>query len=138
MPDYQKEVVEAYLKSGNAPSTSMFNKDGRAYPDVSAFATNFIIVDDGVSVPVDGTSCSAPTFAGIVSSLNDIRLNKGQKTLGFLNPLLYQTLMGQGFFDITEGSNGNGFLCKGFEAVKGWDPASGWGSPNFGLLKSLI
>ena len=138
MPDYQKQVVEAYLKSGNAPSTSKFNKDGRAYPDVSAFATDFAIVDDGATVPVDGTSCSAPTFAGIVSSLNDIRLNKGQKTLGFLNPLLYQTLMGQGFFDITEGSNGNGFLCKGFEAVKGWDPASGWGSPNFGLLKSLV
>ena len=138
MPDYQKQAVEAYLKSGKAPSTSNFNKDGRAYPDVSAFSTDFAIIDDGMVVPVDGTSCSAPTFAGIVSSLNDVRLNKGQKTLGFLNPLLYQTLMGNGFFDITKGSNGNGFLCKGFEAVKGWDPASGWGSPNFGLLKSLV
>lgn len=138
IPDYQKQVVEAYLNSGNAPSTSKFNATGRAYPDVSAFSTDFAIVDDGAIVPVDGTSCSAPTFAGIVSSLNDIRLNRGQKTLGFLNPLLYQTLMGQGFFDITEGSNGNGIVCKGFEAVKGWDPASGWGSPNFGLLKSLV
>ena len=138
MPDYQKQTVEAYLKSGKVPSTAKFNTSGRAYPDVSAFATDFAIVDDGEIVPVDGTSCSAPTFAGIVSSLNDIRLNKGQKTLGFLNPLLYQTLMGQGFFDIAEGSNGNGFVCKGFEAIQGWDPASGWGSPNFGLLKSLV
>lgn len=138
MPDYQKQAVEAYLNSGEAPSTTKFNKSGRAYPDVSAFATDFAIVDDGMITPVDGTSCSAPTFAGIVSSLNDVRLNKGQKTLGFLNPLLYQTLMGQGFFDITEGSNGNGFACKGFEAIKGWDPASGWGSPNFGVLQTLV
>ena len=138
MPDYQKQAVEAYLKGGEAPSTSKFNVSGRAYPDVSAFAVDFAIVDDGAIVPVDGTSCSAPTFAGIVSSLNDIRLNNGKKTLGFLNPLLYQTLMGQGFFDITEGSNGNGFTCAGFKATKGWDPASGWGSPNFGVLKSLV
>lgn len=135
MPDYQKTVVNAYVDK--LPSTSMFNKSGRAYPDVSAFATNFIIIDDGSEVPVDGTSCSSPTFAGIVASLNDVRLNKGQKTLGFLNPLLYQTLKGQGFIDITEGENG-GFACKGFDAEKGWDPASGWGSPNFGQLMGLI
>ena len=138
MPDYQKQVVEAYLKSGNAPSTKQFNPSGRAYPDVSAFAVNFEIIDDGLPLPVDGTSCAAPTFAGIVSILNDVRLNSGKKTLGFLNPLLYQTLMGQGFFDVTEGTNGNGFSCHGFRAVKGWDPASGWGSPNFGILKSLV
>lgn len=138
MPDYQKPAVEAYLKSGDAPSTKKFNVSGRAYPDVSAFSVDFAIVDDGEIVPVDGTSCSAPTFAGIVSSLNDVRLNNGKKTLGFLNPLLYQTLMGEGFFDITEGSNGNGFTCEGFKATKGWDPASGWGSPNFGVLKSLV
>ena len=139
MPDYQKQAVEAYLKSGKAPSTTKFNKDGRAYPDVSAFSTNCEFVNSSKIIPDSGTSCSAPIFAGIVSSLNDVRLNKGQKTLGFLNPLLYQTLMGNGFFDITEGSNG-GFdpECKGFEAIKGWDPASGWGSPNFGLLKSLV
>lgn len=138
MPDYQKDAVEAYLKSGVAPSTKKFNESGRAYPDVSVFSVNFEIIDDGIPVPVDGTSCAAPTFAGIVSSLNDVRLNNGKKTLGFLNPLLYQTLMGQGFFDITEGSNGNGFSCEGFKTTKGWDPASGWGSPNFGLLQSLI
>ena len=137
MPDYQKETVTAYLKSGQAPSTSKFNVSGRAYPDVSVFSTDYIIVDDGFPTPVSGTSCAAPTFAGIVTSLNDVRLNKGQKTLGFLNPLLYTTLKGSGFFDITEGENG-GFICGGFKAIKGWDPASGWGSPNFGLLKDRV
>ena len=136
-PDYQKDVVAAYLKSGNAPRTSYFNVSGRAYPDVSAFSTNFIIIEYGQETPVAGTSCASPTFAGVVSILNDIRLNKGQKTLGFLNPLLYTTLKGNGFFDIMYGENGNN-VCKGFEAAKGWDPASGWGSPNFGLLKDLV
>lgn len=135
MPDYQTAAVQAYLQK--YPDTSKFNKSGRAYPDVSAFATDFIIIDDGVSVPVDGTSCACPTFAGIVSILNDVRLKNQKKTLGFLNPLLYQTLMGKGFTDVTEGENGS-LRCKGFEATEGWDPASGWGTPNFGILKGLI
>ena len=137
MPDYQKDAVKAYLDSGKGPSVSHFNVSGRAYPDVSAFAVNFEVIEYGQAIPVGGTSCAAPTVAGIISILNDVRLNKGQKTLGFLNPLLYMTLKGNGFFDIVNGNNGNG-VCRGFEAVKGWDPASGWGSPNFGLLKGLV
>ena len=137
-PDYQKSIVEAYLKSGQTPSTRDFNTSGRAYPDVSAFSTGYEVVISGIPLPVSGTSCSSPTFAGLVASLNDIRLLNGKKTLGFLNPLLYQTLEGKGFFDITEGSNGGTILCSGFKAIEGWDPASGWGSPNFGVLKGLI
>ena len=137
-PDYQLSTVQAYLHSGKAPPTRHFNTSGRAYPDVSAFSVDFVIEYDGIPFPVDGTSCAAPTFAGIVSILNDVRLNKGQKTLGFLNPLLYETLQGKGFFDITEGSNGGGIICPGFDAIQGWDPASGWGSPNFGLLAALV
>ena len=137
-PDYQKAVVEAYLKSGQTPPLSDFNSSGRAYPDVSAFSTDFEVVQDGIPLPVSGTSCSAPTVAGIVAVLNDVRLQKGEKTLGFLNPLLYETLKGNGFFDITEGSNKGNPLCNGFKAIQGWDPASGWGSPNFGILKNLV
>ena len=138
-PDYQKEAVQAYLNSGKAPSESHFNKSGRAYPDVSAFSTGFIIIDDGIPLPVDGTSCAAPTFAGIVAILNDVRLNKGLKTLGFLNPLLYTKLKGQGFFDVTKGTNSGGSIfCGGFKAIEGWDPASGWGNPNFGIMKDLV
>ena len=136
MPDYQKEAVQKYLESGKAPSAKYFNKTGRAYPDLSAFATDFAIVVGSGTINVAGTSCSTPTVAGIISLLNDIRLKQGKKTLGFLNPLLYQ-LAGKGFHDITEGSNGiDG--CPGFTATQGWDPTSGWGSPNFGILKSLV
>ena len=137
-PSYQNVAVEAYLKSGKAPPTSYFNTSGRAYPDVSAFSVNFMIEYNGIPANVSDTSCAAPTFAGIVAILNDVRLQGGKKTLGFLNPLLYQKLMGKGFNDITEGSNPGLFCAIGFNAVKGWDPASGWGSPNFGLLKTLV
>ena len=138
MPDYQKEVVEAYLKSGKAPPSKYFNASGRAYPDVSAFAVDFTIIFQGGETLVDGTSCATPTFAGVVSCLNDVRLNSGKSTLGFLNPLLYQTLQGKGFFDITKGSNSGGGPCPGFDAIPGWDPASGWGSPNFEELRALV
>ena len=138
IPDYQKDVVEQYLKSGKTPPTKYFNTSGRAYPDVSAFAVDFDIIVDGSGIVVDGTSCATPTFSGVVSSLNDVRLNNGKSTLGFLNPLLYQTLQGKGFFDITEGSNPGVGGCPGFDAIPGWDPASGWGSPNFGLLRDLV
>ena len=137
-PSYQDDAVQAYLKSGKAPPAKYFNTSGRAYPDVSAFSVNFVIEYEGGPTQVSGTSCATPTFAGIVAILNDVRLQGGKKTLGFLNPLLYQTLMGKGFNDITEGSNSGQFCADGFNATQGWDPASGWGSPDFGLLKTLV
>ena len=140
MPDYQKEAVQKYLASSAAPPTKYFNESGRAYPDVSAFAVNFVIYYLEVEFSVDGTSCATPTFAGVVSLLNDIRLNSNKPTLGFINPLLYSVLKGQGFFDVTKGNNrGTTTSCDdGFKATEGWDPASGWGQPNFGLLKNLV
>ena len=140
--DYQKAIVEKYLDSGATPPFKYFNQSGRAYPDVSAYAWNCEIVYEHENTTVGGTSCASPIFAGVVSLLNDVRLNKGLKPLGFLNPLLYKTLNGRGFFDITTGTN-SGFipenLCGGgFKAVPGWDPATGYGSPNFGVLKTLV
>ena len=140
MPEYQKEAVQKYLASSAAPPTKYFNASGRAYPDVSAFAVNFGIYYLEVEVSVDGTSCATPTVAGIVSLLNDVRLNSNQPTLGFMNPLLYTTLKGRGFIDVTKGDNrGSTTSCDdGFKATTGWDPASGWGQPNFGLLRELV
>lgn len=138
-PDYQKEAIQAYFKRGDAPSSKYYNPSGRGYPDVNAFSVNFLVEYAESIVPVGGTSCAAPTFAGIISLLNDVRLNKGMKPLGFLNPLLYQSLKGNGFIDTTMGSNPGGMsFCPGFKAGKGWDPASGWGSPNFKLLRGLV
>ncbi|KAL6079281.1 polynucleotide 3'-phosphatase [Balamuthia mandrillaris] len=78
---------------------------------------------------VAGTSCAAPTVAGIISLLNDLRFQVGKPQLGFLNPFIYQTAnkYPQAFNDITSGSN-PGCGTSGFPATKGWDPVTGWGS----------
>jgi tripeptidyl-peptidase-1 len=83
-PSYQKSAVETYLSKAKLPPSHFWNKTSRAYPDISAFATFFEIVIDGSRTAVDGTSCSAPTAAGIFSLLNDLRLQNGKPALGFL------------------------------------------------------
>ena len=55
--------------------------------------------------------------------------------MGFLNPWLYSQGY-QGLNDIVGGNN-PGCNTQGFQAVKGWDPVTGLGTPNFGLLKDL-
>ena len=78
MPDYQKTAVAAYLQQSALPDTSYgYNTSGRAYPDISAQATNFI-VKTAIWVPlVYGTSCATPTASGIFTLLNDLRMQNG-------------------------------------------------------------
>lgn len=84
-------------------------------------------------------SCATPTFAAIVSNLNNIRLNAGLSTLGFLNPFIYSRGC-RGMKDIVDGGSRG---CIGFDtfsglespyvpyaswnATRGWDPVTGWG-----------
>merc|ERR1712050_366969 len=93
---------------------------GRAYPDISAQASNFFVWA-GLPMPgVAGTSCASPTAAGIFSLLNDLRLQNGKSSLGFLNPFIYEHA--DAFNDITTGSNdGCGFFSEGWPAKQGWD-----------------
>jgi subtilase family serine protease len=83
---------------------------------------------------IGGTSEGAPQWAGIIADLNQF----AGKPLGFLNPALY-ALGGDGLFssfgrDITAGDNQlrfvPGAVAPGYLATHGWDPASGWGTPN--------
>lgn len=137
-PAYQSQAVATYLATAKKlPAESFFNKSGRAYPDVSALGVSYEVVISGSTFPVDGTSCAAPTFGGVVALLNDVRLQNGKSPLGFLNYWLYQTAGTRGFNDITSGSNGDG-CCSGFETAPGWDPVTGFGTPNFQQLKSLM
>ncbi|KAI0080805.1 tripeptidyl peptidase A [Panus rudis PR-1116 ss-1] len=139
-PLYQEAAVSKYLKA-LAPGTyaGLFNPKGRAIPDVAAQGRFFRIFLSGVPRSIGGTSASAPTFAGIVSLLNDARIRNKQPTLGFLNPLIYTigALFPEGFNDITTGNN-PGCGTPGFNATKGWDPVTGFGTPNFGELKKIV
>ena len=76
----------------------------------------------------------------MVSLLNEARLNAGKPAMGFLNPFLYKN-QADGFTDVTVGSNkigrGGGMaLPYGFNCSKGWDPATGLGTPRFDRLLS--
>jgi len=89
---------------------------------------------------VAGTSCSAPTFAAVVTLLNQERFSQGKGPLGFLNPWLYQTAAENptAFFDVTQGTNQDGCCHVGFSAAPGWDPVTGLGTPNYKVLKTLV
>ena len=57
-------------------------------------------------VAIGGTSASTPLFAGLVGLLNEARLAKGGKAMGFLNPWIYQHA--SAFTDVTLGTNAAG------------------------------
>lgn len=89
-------------------------------------------------------SASAPAFAGIVSQLNAVRLEKDKSRMGFLNPWLYS--LGQpGFTDIVDGGSRGcyGLDASGalryatFNATPGWDAVTGLGTPEFQSLAQL-
>ncbi|KAH3995425.1 hypothetical protein HBH61_155540 [Parastagonospora nodorum] len=137
-PSYQDAAVSKWLSTDTTHTavTKYFNASGRAYPDISAQATNFVIIAGGSAQSVSGTSCSAPATAGIIQLLNSGRIAAGKKGLGFLNPWLYGTAS-SGFTDIKTGKItgcGGQISGAGFSAVSGWDPATGWGTPNYGSL----
>ncbi|CAE7571203.1 SED2 [Symbiodinium natans] len=136
MPDYQKEAVSAYLKNEDLPSKSRrYNVTGRAYPDISAQATRFVVIA-GLPMPgVSGTSCASPTAAGVIALLNDLRLQKNASTLGFLNPLIYSNLAA--FNDITEGSSFSD-CGEGWPAKAGWDAVTGAGTPDYQRLAKVV
>ncbi|XP_004683168.1 PREDICTED: tripeptidyl-peptidase 1 [Condylura cristata] len=143
-PSYQEEAVTQYLNSTpHLPPSSYFNAKGRAYPDVAALSDGYWVVSNNVPIPwVSGTSASTPVFGGLLSLINEHRILSGRPPLGFLNPRLYKQ-HGAGLFDVTHGCHAS---CldeevqgEGFCSGPGWDPVTGWGTPNFpALLKTLI
>jgi len=93
-----------------------------------------------------GTSAGSPQWAGITA----LGSQMAHRRLGFLNLGLY--LLGhtgfsaQTLHDITMGNNtftfpdanGNNVTITGFNAQKGWDAATGWGSPNVAHLLPFL
>ncbi|KAI9455155.1 subtilisin-like protein [Lactarius psammicola] len=136
-PYWQKVAVRKFLASlPKGTYKGLFSPFGRAIPDVSAQANFFRIFFQGRAVHIGGTSASSPSFAAFVALLNDARLSANKPPLGFLNPLIYE-LKGKGFNDITAGS-APGCGTPGFNATVGWDPVTGFGTPDFGKLKDIV
>ncbi|KAE8453079.1 hypothetical protein EG329_012266 [Mollisiaceae sp. DMI_Dod_QoI] len=150
-PAYQEYAVSSYLKKIGDKNKGVFNTTGRGFPDVAAQSLNFRVINQGVDNGYEGTSCAAPAFNAIVALLNSARISSGLPTLGFLNPWIYST--GKfGLNDITHGAstgcNGQKRFNNGangspiipgasWNATEGWDPVTGYGTPDFGKLLKL-
>lgn len=136
IPSYQADAVSGYKSSpdANLPPQEYWNNTGRGYPDVSALGgtkTPYCIASGGRFAGVAGTSAACPVVAGVFALLNGERLKAGKSPLGFLNPFIYQNPTA--FQDVQSGMNNANFKY-GFTAIKGWDAASGFGTPDYEAL----
>jgi len=141
IPDYQADAVQGYFDSGvDLPDSKYYNASGRGYPDVAALAgqqNGYCVAARGSYLEVGGTSAACPVFAGVIAMINDELIAAGQPQMGFLNPWIYQVAgPGGGFMDVTTGTN-NANFGAGFTATEGWDPATGFGTPNYPALLKL-
>ncbi len=92
-------------------------------------------------VSMGGTSASGPFWAGLIALADQ----DAGHPLGFVNPAIYQIarspLYHKAFHDITTGNNTvtfNGVTITGYQAGPGWDPVTGWGSPDAQVLIPLL
>ncbi|MGH7269320.1 MAG: S53 family peptidase, partial [Polyangiaceae bacterium] len=120
----------------------------RNVPDVSTVAVNTLAVSNGVSVPFSGTSASSPLWAAFIALANQQTQGLAfHGAVGFANPVLYTIgkaqflnpsgFNGLAFNDVTSGSNDHGARTGVYTAVPGYDLATGWGSPQCGLINQL-
>ena len=91
--------------------------------------------------PTGGTSASGPLWAGLIALADQ----EAGHPLGFVNPAIYRIDRGplyhRAFHDITTGNNtamSNGVTITGYQAGPGWDPATGWGTPDAQILIPLL
>ncbi|MHB8189327.1 MAG: S53 family peptidase [Ferrimicrobium sp.] len=112
------------------PSANPGGVVGRGVPDVSGNAdpqTGYQVRVDGIDAVYGGTSAVAPLWSALI-----LRINEALKSrVGFVNPDLYRLCTGD-FYDIVQGDNG------AYQAGVGWDPCSGWGSPNGSAILATL
>ena len=121
----------------------------RGVPDVSADASPhrgmaLVITDDGNQYTIrnsGGTSASAPVWAGLIALADQ----SAGRQLGFVDPAIYRIALSaayhKAFHDIATGNNTPtfpGHTITGYTAAPGWDPVTGWGSPNAQALIPLL
>jgi subtilase family serine protease len=125
----------------------------RGVPDVAADASPYSGMAVARSAPdgtymltgAGGTSAAAPFWAGLIALADQ----QAGHPLGFVNPTIYRIATGaqyyQAFHDITTGDNTVTVTSTpvpvtiaGYHAGPGWDPVTGWGSPNAQILIPLL
>ncbi|XXG95171.1 hypothetical protein Hte_001431 [Hypoxylon texense] len=131
-PEWQKGVVDEYISAINGSHKGLYNASGRAFPDISATGTNYVIQVGGYETDVLGTSASTPVVAALVSLINDSRLRSGKNSTGWLNPLLYTQPVREALEDVTAGVSQACVFGEekepGWESIQGYDCVTGLGS----------
>ena len=91
--------------------------------------------------PDGGVSAATPFWAGLIALADQ----EAGHPLGFVNPAIYRIARGplyhKAFHDITAGNNtatDNGVTITGYQAGPGWDPVTGWGTPDAQVLVPLL
>jgi subtilase family serine protease len=121
----------------------------RGVPDVVADADPrtgmALAISDGgqdyILIGGGGTSVAAPLWAAVIALADQY----AGRDLGFVNPALYRigrsAYYHQAFHDVTTGTNTVLLPTQtitGYQAAPGWDPVTGWGSPNAQVLVPLV
>jgi subtilase family serine protease len=120
----------------------------RGVPDVSADANGhtgmaIVLSAHGRTMIRDsgGTSASAPIWAALIALADQY----AGRHLGLVNPAIYQIARSpryrQAFHDVITGNNTVQFppnTITGYHAAPGWDPVTGWGSPDAQVLIPLL
>jgi subtilase family serine protease len=117
----------------------------RGVPDVAANADSATAMvleySDGELRAATGTSASTPLWAGVIALADQ----EAGRHLGFVNPAIYAIARGpagrQAFHDVVTGDNSVLWptgVFAGYNAGPGWDPVTGWGSPDAQYLVPLL
>jgi DNA-binding PadR family transcriptional regulator len=121
----------------------------RGVPDVAGDASNstdmaFVFAKPGGGywlLSQGGTSATGPFWAGLIALADQ----EAGHPLGFVNPAIYRIARGpqyhKAFHDITTGNNTvvlGGVTITGYQAGPGWDPVTGWGTPDAQALIPLL
>lgn len=115
-PEYQHEA-------GLHPRNADGGTPGRGLPDGAGVAdpvTGWNVLAFGRMRVTGGTSAVAPMYTALWTLVSGLR----GRRIGMPHPTLYAQ-RGRSFHDVVQGDTGGPYAAK-----RGWDTASGWGSPN--------
>jgi subtilase family serine protease len=117
--------------------------DGSPYTGMAIARAASVSTD--ILTGAGGTSAAAPVWAAVIALADQ----EAGHNLGFVNPAIYRIARGpkyhQAFHDITSGNNtmtvasaSGTVTIAGYQAGPGWDPVTGWGTPDAEVLVPLL
>ena len=119
----------------------------RGVPDVagarlgSLIPMVFVVGGKANIIALGGTSASAPLWGGLMTLADQ----DAHHDLGLVNPAIYRIARSSSYYkafhDVTTSTNTvtiGSVKVTGYHAAPGWDPVTGWGSPDVQVLVPLL